>query len=275
MAKLRIQWPDGREQEYEITRTITMLGRTSDNDLKLADRGISRKQCKIEGSPGNYSVVDLDSKNGTMVNGTKVSTSQLKHNDRILVGKITLMFIEEDGTGTTSGPPPASGSAGGAACPSCGAGLREGDVLCIKCGTFIRKAGQTGRPGGAAFLRDNWLSWVILGAVALALVIGGILVVRGGDRDDRTDPADIQARITAIVRGIQTPTMDRTYGELLDDLNIAATDMHWEIEDRGLHIYRAVLSFTTDKGYQRMVFKVDLQSGDGKDILDEFMFNDF
>ena len=62
MAKLKIIWPDNREQEFEIKKDTIVIGRTGDNDLKLSDTGISRRQCKIEGSPGNYSIVDLDSK---------------------------------------------------------------------------------------------------------------------------------------------------------------------------------------------------------------------
>ncbi|MFH1707501.1 MAG: FHA domain-containing protein [Planctomycetota bacterium] len=264
MAKFRIHWPDGRTQEYAIDRTITMIGRTRDNDLKLADRSVSRKQCKIEGRPGNYAVVDLDSRNGTLVNGARISTSQLRHNDTLTIGTIRLVLLEEDA-------PAAGGDV--SACPSCGAPLKDGDVLCVKCGTFFKHGASFF--GGAKRKRGLLLAVIVIAVLVLAAAgIAAFLAMRPPRAVPGADAAGRRERIIQIVRGIKTPTTG-TYGELLDRLNLASTEMHWVIEDRGLDIYRVVLSFARPAGEQRMVFNVDLQSGDGDDELKEFIFDDF
>ncbi len=281
MARLKILWPDGREQEYEITRTITMIGRTKDNDLKITDGGISRKQCKIEGSPGNYSVVDLDSKNGTNVNGIKVATSQLKDGDEIRFGRIIITFLEQETAGQSSSPAPAKPAAAvpvqgqAVICPSCGATIKDGDVLCVKCGTFINKASSFFSSGQG--IKDTWISWVILGAVILILVTGGILLLGKNNSDTESLRGNaLSSRIESIVRDSRTPTRDRTYGELFDDLNIANSDIDWNIENRGSGFYKVTLTFPGENGNdQKLSFKVDIQSEDAQFLAEESTFGDF
>jgi hypothetical protein len=271
MAKLKIIWPDNREQEFEITKPAITIGRTSDNDVKLSESGISRQQCKIEGSPGNYSIVDLDSKNGTMVNGTRISTSQLKDNDAIVVGRITIVFKEDSEDETKEEAIPV-----GNICPSCGGPIKEGDVLCVKCGTFIKKE-PPGTEGGSK-IKDNWIAWVLLLVVIAVLAVGGIMLTSKDSDDPVTDQGELKNDVLRIIRKEPTPTVG-TYGDLFDSLNISNSELELEIthmgEDPG--IYRVVLTFTTKGGIQNMVFTVDVQSGDAEDELDdeEFTFTDF
>jgi len=278
MAKLKIIWPDNREQEFELKKDSVVIGRTGDNDLKLADTGISRKQCKIEGSPGNYSIVDLDSKNGTMVNGSTISTSQLKHKDNIVVGRISIIFLDEESAGEGAGPAETDEEVpalqeGDSVCPSCGGVIKAGDVLCVKCGTFLKKEDHAGAGSG---IKDNWLAWIILLAVLTILAVGAVMLLSGdgGDKSALTGAA-LEKELLEIIRSVQTPT-EGTYGELFDRLSIANSDITVDPTRIGdnpdLKVYKVVLAFVTDDGLQQMVFQVDLQSEEAKDETDDPQF---
>jgi hypothetical protein len=273
MAELKIVWPDGREQEFGISRTVTMIGRTKDNDLKISDKGISRKQCKIEGSPGNYSIVDLDSRNGTMVNGTKISTSQLRNGDLIRVGRVKLTFIEEEHADADI-PAKSEGisSSGGPVCPSCGAVIKDGDVLCVKCGTFINK-GSTFFPGGRSF-SDSWMSWAVLAAVILLLAGVGLYLMGGGSGGTPETDMPLEQRVIETVRGIELPDGSMC-GDRLDRMNISNDEIRWTWEDRGLDTYRVTAEFVYQGEDREAVFKVDLASGDGTLVEGDGVFNDF
>jgi pSer/pThr/pTyr-binding forkhead associated (FHA) protein len=271
MAKLKIIWADNREQEFEITKPVITIGRTSDNDVKLPESGISRQQCKIEGSPGNYSVVDLDSKNGTMVNGTRISTSQLKDSDTIVIGRITIVFKEDSEDETREEALPV-----GHVCPSCGGPIKDGDVLCVKCGTFIKKEGA-GTEGGMK-IKDNWIAWVLLLVVIGILAVGGIMLTRNGEEETVEDQSGLTENILKIIRKVETPTVG-TYGDLFDNLNISNSELDVEPTEIGKDTgtYRVILNFKTAKGIQNMEFTVDIQSALGKAEMDdeEFTFTDF
>ncbi|HDS01946.1 MAG TPA: FHA domain-containing protein [candidate division Zixibacteria bacterium] len=68
------------------------IGRTSDNDIVLDNRGVSRKHALIEFSPDSAIVIDNDSLNGTFVNDRKIMEETLKDKDRICIGKYELIF---------------------------------------------------------------------------------------------------------------------------------------------------------------------------------------
>jgi len=67
------------------------IGRTADNDLRLEDPQLSRHHAVIEQTAGGWQVSDLGSKNGTAVNGKRISTPLvLKAGDVIELGDIRL-----------------------------------------------------------------------------------------------------------------------------------------------------------------------------------------
>ena len=68
-------------------RTIT-VGRSSSNDCVIVDPQISRFHCQImQDELGQYSIIDLNSKNGTYVNGKKITErTRLNPLDSVIVG---------------------------------------------------------------------------------------------------------------------------------------------------------------------------------------------
>jgi len=87
----------GRDRIYPLDKKDEYtVGRTSDADIPLADRKVSRKHCKIVRGGTHYFVVDLNSRNGTFVGGKKVKRRLLKDGDQIQVGMSRLLFFKAE-----------------------------------------------------------------------------------------------------------------------------------------------------------------------------------
>ena len=81
---------------YPLVRAISRLGRGSDTDIRIEDPGASRNHCEIVlGQP--VLLRDLNSTNGTLVNGQKVGEAELVDGTIITIGTTSLVF-------RTSGP---------------------------------------------------------------------------------------------------------------------------------------------------------------------------
>jgi len=78
------------------------VGRDESNQLCLMDTLVSRRHCRIEQVDGRYEVVDLDSHNGTFVNGVPVRRRAVEHGDTIRAGKSELVFLVHEGEAVSS-----------------------------------------------------------------------------------------------------------------------------------------------------------------------------
>ncbi len=80
-----------------------LIGRSSDLDLVLVEDMVSRKHAKLTVQQVGVSITDLGSTNGTFVNGEKVRRTELKLNDRVLIGTSILKLIDEAELTTRAG----------------------------------------------------------------------------------------------------------------------------------------------------------------------------
>jgi serine phosphatase RsbU (regulator of sigma subunit) len=87
-------------QKFVLDRPVTTIGRSSMNDLPIADKMLSRQHARIfRDGNGGLVIEDLGSRNGTFVNGERlVSQLTLKSGDRITVGGVTLKVESESTT---------------------------------------------------------------------------------------------------------------------------------------------------------------------------------
>lgn len=69
------------------------IGRDQANDICLHDPAASRQHCLVRGESERFRVVDLQSFNGTLVNGVHVQEQTLEHGDQIAVGDTLFLFI--------------------------------------------------------------------------------------------------------------------------------------------------------------------------------------
>ena len=72
------------------------IGRDPQNDITLDDRRVSRKHAEIRLRLGRYTLYDLQSTNGTYVNGRRVAEVVLADGDRLSIGGVELQFRASD-----------------------------------------------------------------------------------------------------------------------------------------------------------------------------------
>jgi serine/threonine-protein kinase len=106
---------EGKRFEFEGHDNF-VVGRSPRANLSLPDEGkhISRIHCMIELNPPHCRLIDVGSTNGTLVNGQKISTVDLKDGDRITVGK-TVLLVSVTSTAAAGGkavPRPQAAPAG-------------------------------------------------------------------------------------------------------------------------------------------------------------------
>ncbi|HME34492.1 MAG TPA: sigma 54-interacting transcriptional regulator [Candidatus Sulfotelmatobacter sp.] len=72
------------------------LGRDPTNAVPVPDASVSRKHCLLRREDDRFQIKDLDSRNGTLVNGQAVKEQWLRHGDEIATGDSVFLFLLED-----------------------------------------------------------------------------------------------------------------------------------------------------------------------------------
>jgi hypothetical protein len=75
-----------------LTERRVVLGRSKECDVQVPDANVSRRHAELRQEGSSWWVVDLDSTNGTEVNGRRVPRAKLADGDRITVGETELVF---------------------------------------------------------------------------------------------------------------------------------------------------------------------------------------
>lgn len=100
MPRLIIEQPGSPPRLYELKDGSSVrIGRAASNDITLPHNSISRSHAEIESNHDSWTVTDLRSANGVLVNGSRIETAQLKSGDVIALGDIKIRF-ENVTTGT-------------------------------------------------------------------------------------------------------------------------------------------------------------------------------
>lgn len=100
MLELSVQGPGGSHQRIPLQARLT-IGRSRENDLFLPDQWLSRHHAEIRSTVGGFLIVDLGSKNGTLLNGRPVrGEAALRPGDMIVLGEHTLSLIEATASAT-------------------------------------------------------------------------------------------------------------------------------------------------------------------------------
>src|SRR5438874_4113062 len=68
------------------------IGREEGNGLRLNDERVSRYHAKVQMEDGDIILTDLDSTNGTRVNGTAVQIRRLRAGDQVSIGRTLLLY---------------------------------------------------------------------------------------------------------------------------------------------------------------------------------------
>ena len=101
-ARLEVHAPGCEVLEVEVA-TLLLVGRAADG-LVLVDERCSRLHCRFEAAPSGLVVEDLDSTNGTYLDGTTVvGPTRLRTGDVVVVGS-TRIVVADDGAPVAAAP---------------------------------------------------------------------------------------------------------------------------------------------------------------------------
>ncbi len=82
-----------QDEEFELEDSEFSVGRAPSNRVFIPDNALSRKHCLIRKDAEGWTVVDLGSSNGTLVNNRPVTECRLRDRDEIVVGGTTLVAV--------------------------------------------------------------------------------------------------------------------------------------------------------------------------------------
>ena len=140
----------------------TVYGRSDEADVTVANNTVSARHCELTVIGGTYTLTDLDSSNGTFVNGDRITAATLSPGDQIHMGTAAFAFrsgrLERDASNDVSG------------------------------------RSSTGDSQRAVESGDSKLSlFVLIGFVAIAAIVAIVLVSRDSSQTDpvSTDPAPV------------------------------------------------------------------------------------
>lgn len=127
MSKIQVFFGGTLQSEFSLeSREEYSVGRAPDCDIVIDNLAVSRRHCLFKNVHQQWLIEDNQSANGTFLNGQRVSSQPLKHQDRIVVGKHTLLFddygsveVRQEVPATTDKPAEA---------------LEDGDATC-----FVRR----------------------------------------------------------------------------------------------------------------------------------------
>ncbi|MFH1227778.1 MAG: FHA domain-containing protein [Planctomycetota bacterium] len=117
MGRLIIKLGNRVVKDIFLNKPVFRIGRLDENDLPLADNLASRHHCEIVLKDSKYTLVDLKSANGTLLNKKRVTSCVLADNDEIQIGAYSLVFNEGSSfviPGSSPMHPAAAGPAPGA-----------------------------------------------------------------------------------------------------------------------------------------------------------------
>lgn len=168
MAKLVLLSQGLTGQTHELKVDKTTIGRVEDNTLPIAEASVSSHHCEILLKGADVVVHDLNSTNGTFINGEKITESVLKPGQILRLGQIEMRLETEAATGVA--PPPA----GSKKAPDNTVIMQRGVSL-----TDLEAGAQRGfdTAGKGFSKKDNkgnkifWLVAIVVGAVIVGLLI--------------------------------------------------------------------------------------------------------
>jgi hypothetical protein len=138
MGKLVVSLDGVVIKEVQITKDKTTLGRRPYNDIVIDNLAVSGEHGVLQMVGNDVFIEDLNSTNGTYINGKAVKKQLLAHNDTVEIGKYKIKYLVEDGTDyektmimkpTSSTPPPAYSHGFAQTAPASGFGTLGQPVL--------------------------------------------------------------------------------------------------------------------------------------------------
>lgn len=173
MAKLVIlsQGMTGRSHELKVDKTT--IGRVDDNTFPIPEASVSSHHCEVLLRGSEVVIRDLDSTNGTFVNGQKITESVLKPGQTLRLGQVE-MRLEVDGQSAPAAPPSGASVTTPAATP----GKKAESTIVMQQGVSLTEL-ESGTPrafdtASKGFTKkDNKANKIFL----IAAIVVGVIIV--------------------------------------------------------------------------------------------------
>ncbi len=91
-AKLVVTTGAQKGVEFPITQARTVIGRGEDSHITISDPSMSRHHAEVVYGAAEFRVRDLDSSNGTLLNGSVVEEYAIRNGDKLTMGETILRF---------------------------------------------------------------------------------------------------------------------------------------------------------------------------------------
>jgi pSer/pThr/pTyr-binding forkhead associated (FHA) protein len=96
MASLTGMSADVKGRVFQLDQEVTTLGRSKDNTIIIENPTVSGHHCSVTREGNAFILRDLESTNGTRLNGKEVSQTRLRPKDLIQVGSVEFLFDGEE-----------------------------------------------------------------------------------------------------------------------------------------------------------------------------------
>jgi pSer/pThr/pTyr-binding forkhead associated (FHA) protein len=209
MSKLVVSLDGVVIKEVQITKDKTSLGRRPYNDIVIDNLAVSGEHAVLQMVGNDVFIEDLNSTNGTYINGKAIKKQLLAHNDTVEIGKYKIKYLADESneyektmimrpggaspmaaTAAYAAPSSGFGGLGPTAAPASPASIRVlngaasgREVMLTKVVTTVGKPGVqvasiTKRPGGYVFAHVEGSARPSVNGVPLA---GDSIPLRNGD----------------------------------------------------------------------------------------------
>jgi hypothetical protein len=98
MGKLVVSLDGVVIKDVQITKDKTTLGRRPYNDIVIDNLAVSGEHAVLQMLGNDVFIEDLNSTNGTYINGKAIKKQMLAHNDTVEIGKYKIKYLVEEGT---------------------------------------------------------------------------------------------------------------------------------------------------------------------------------
>ena len=95
MPRLVAQSAEFAGKSFDLSGKEITVGRVADNKIQVEHASVSGHHAVMSLDGLDYSIKDLDSTNGTRINGERITTQKLRRNDILRLGNIELLYDSE------------------------------------------------------------------------------------------------------------------------------------------------------------------------------------
>jgi len=96
MPKMIVSIDEVVIKEVQLTKDRTTLGRRPYNDIVIDNLAVSGEHAVLQMTGNEVFLEDLNSTNGTYLNGKAIKKQQLKNGDSVEIGKYKIKFVGDD-----------------------------------------------------------------------------------------------------------------------------------------------------------------------------------